>query len=124
VLTLQQDGISTRAADATSLLAGSAWAPGQGNYYGVRLRGTITAPITGDYTFFISGDDSAELYLSADRSRFNKQRIAWLYQWSNAQQWDKFFTQRSEIIHLTTGETYYIEAQMFPALPPTTNTTT
>jgi hypothetical protein len=44
--------------------------------YGGRLRGWVTAPQTGDYTFFIAGDDSAELWLSSDNSRFNRQLIA------------------------------------------------
>ena len=32
--------------------------------YGTRMRGYITAPVTGDYTFWIASDDNSELWLS------------------------------------------------------------
>lgn len=112
VLELQQEGIAKRAPDNTSLLAGAEWAPGQGDYYGVRMRGAVTAPVTGAYTFFIAGDDNTELYLSTDASRFNKKRIAWQHFWTGPKQWDKYATQRSETVYLTAGQKYYIEAQM------------
>ena len=112
VLELQQAGIAKRASDNTSLLAGAEWTPGQGDYYGVRMRGTVTAPVTGAYTFFIAGDDNTELYLSTDASRFNKKRIAWQHFWTGPKQWDKYATQRSETIQLIAGQKYYIEAQM------------
>ena len=32
--------------------------------YGTRLRGYITAPVTGSYTFWIASDDKSELWLS------------------------------------------------------------
>ena len=112
VLELQKEGITKRAPDSTSLLAGAEWTPGQGDYYGVRMRGTVTVPETGDYTFFIAGDDNTELYLSTDASRFNKKRIAWQHSWTGPKQWDKYATQRSESIHLVAGQKYYIEAQM------------
>ena len=35
--------------------------------YGTRLRGYITAPVTGDYTFWIASDDNSELWLSSQR---------------------------------------------------------
>lgn len=47
ILTLQKEGVSIRPADTTTLLAGAEWAPNQGDNYGLRLRGTVTAPVTG-----------------------------------------------------------------------------
>ena len=32
--------------------------------YGTRMRWYITAPATGNYTFWIAGDDNSELWLS------------------------------------------------------------
>jgi len=112
VLALQREGISLRAPDSTTLLPGAEWTANQGDYYGIRLRGTLTAPLTGTYTFFVAGDDNTELYLSEDGIRFNKERIAWAHNWTSPQQWDKYPTQRSKAIALTTGQNIYIEAQM------------
>ena len=112
VIELQKEGVAKRIADATTLLAGAEWAPSQGDHYGLRLRGAVTPPETGDYTFFIAGDDNAELYLSTDSSRFHKKRIAWNHTWTGVKQWDKLPTQRSVSINLVAGQKYYIEAQM------------
>ena len=35
--------------------------------YGTRLRGYITAPVSGSYTFWIASDDNSELWLSSQR---------------------------------------------------------
>ena len=50
--------------------------PPLGGTYGGRLRGTIAAPATGIYTFWIAGDNASELWLSSTESRFDKHRIA------------------------------------------------
>src|SRR6186713_3503445 len=39
---------------------------GRGDDYGQRLRGWIIAPATGNYTFWISSDETSNLYLSID----------------------------------------------------------
>ena len=95
-----------------------------GDNYATRYRGTITAPTTGDYTFWISGDDEAELWLS-DASlvkdatplinKFGKQKIAWVQDqrfgldYTSDEDFDRFATQRSRTITLTAGQNYYIE---------------
>ncbi|MBK1883781.1 hypothetical protein JIN85_15290 [Luteolibacter pohnpeiensis] len=78
--------------------------------FGSRLRGLITAPTTGDYTFYISGDDNCELWLSGNESQFSKVKIAGMYGSSNVEQWDKYVSQESLTVSLTAGESYYIEA--------------
>ena len=40
--------------------------------YGTRLRGYITAPVTGNYIFWIASDDKSELWLSTDDSPVNR----------------------------------------------------
>ena len=80
------------------------------NEYGTRLRGLICAPETGNYTFWIAGDESCELWLSIDDNPNNKVRIAYADEWTNFREWDKFTTQQSAPIALIEGETYYIEA--------------
>lgn len=36
---------------------------GTGDHYGLRIRGTITAPVSGEYRFWVSGDDNLQLSL-------------------------------------------------------------
>ncbi len=79
------------------------------NDYQRRLAGLITAPQTGNYTFWLSGDDDSELYLSTTSYAANKSRIAYFTGWTNEKEWTKFSTQKSSQIALTQGEKYYIE---------------
>jgi hypothetical protein len=77
--------------------------------YGARVRGYICAPESGLYTFNISGDDQAALWLSTDENPANKVRIAYTESWTNPRQWNKFTTQKSDTIRLVKGARYYIE---------------
>ena len=78
--------------------------------YGTRMRGYITAPVTGSYTFWIASDDNSELWLSVNDNPANKVRIASVPDWTDSRQWDKFSTQKSAAIPLTAGQRYYVEA--------------
>ena len=78
--------------------------------YGTRMRGYITAPATGNYTFWIAGDDNSELWLSPNDNSANKMRIGLVPGWTNSRQWDKYSTQKSAAINLTQGQRYYVEA--------------
>jgi hypothetical protein len=78
--------------------------------YGTRMRGYITAPVTGSYTFWIASDDNGELWLSLNDNPGNKVRIGWVSEWTGARQWDKFSSQKSPAITLTAGQRYYVEA--------------
>jgi hypothetical protein len=49
-----------------------------GDNYGRRLRGYLTAPQTGSYTFWVAGDDNCELWLSNSSNSAGKSLIAWL----------------------------------------------
>ncbi len=80
------------------------------NTFGGRMRGTVTAPVTGDYTFWIAGDDGTELWLSDTGDRFSKKKIAWNKSYTIYQQWNKSSTQRSASVRLQAGHHYYIEA--------------
>ena len=78
--------------------------------YGSRFRGFITAPQTGNYTFWISGDDNCELYLSTNENIINKVKIAFVSSWTSKREWNKFPEQKSCLISLKAGSKYYIEA--------------
>jgi len=86
-------------------------APAQQGYnYGQRIRGYVTAPVSGQYTFWIAGDDAAELYLSTSEDPADKQRIAHLSGWTYSRQWGKHGSQQSAKVTLEAGKRYYIEA--------------
>lgn len=83
-----------------------------GDNYGVRVRGYVCVPTSGDYVFWIATDDTGELWLSTDESSTNKARIAYVDGWTTPRQWDKYTSQQSAPIALVAGQRYYIEALM------------
>ncbi len=92
--------------------------------YGQRVRGYIQAPVTGEYVFFISGDDENQLWLSPDTDPANAVMVAHVPFWSNQGEWGKYLSQRSTnnsftfgggdpgVITLQAGQFYYVEALM------------
>ncbi len=78
--------------------------------YGTRIRGYLHPPSSGDYTFWISSDDSSQLWLSSNDEPGNAGQIAYVDGWTNSREWNKFASQKSASISLTAGQTYYIEA--------------
>lgn len=79
------------------------------SYYGQRIRGTITAPVTGKYTFRISGDARVQFWLSKDETPFAKVLVAKLDEATGFQQWDVVPSQASGQIDLVAGQKYYFE---------------
>lgn len=55
--------------------------------FGSRLSGYFIPPASGDYVFFISADDDADLFLSTDSSPANIQWIAQQEGWAGNRQW-------------------------------------
>ncbi len=82
----------------------------QADNFGERLRGLIYPPQTGEYTFYIAGDDTAELWLSSSSNALGKQRIATVPSSTLANEWTKFPEQRSSVYRLVAGQAYYVEA--------------
>ncbi|MBC7508221.1 MAG: hypothetical protein H7320_05645, partial [Ferruginibacter sp.] len=78
--------------------------------FGSKIVGYICAPLTGNYTFFISGDDMGELWLSSNALPANKEKIAFFNEWTGFRQYSKYNSQKSKSIFLTKGQKYYIEA--------------
>lgn len=88
---------------------------------GVRYRGTIVAPVTGDYRLWISAKGPGELWFSdgsvTDPSgggpltnRFGKQLLATSGSYYTAEDnFDYSPSQRSRIVSLVQGQEYYIE---------------
>jgi uncharacterized repeat protein (TIGR03806 family) len=78
--------------------------------YGTRVRGWVTPPATGTYTFWIAGDDNCELHLGTDDTVASKRLIASVPEWTAPREWTKFPQQASAGIALVAGQRYYIEA--------------
>lgn len=97
---------------STSLLSTLEATSNQGDNFGARITGYICAPATGSYTFWIASDDNGELWLSTDNQPVNKQKIAYHTGYTLSRQWNKYVTQKSAIINLVQGRSYYIEVLM------------
>lgn len=80
-----------------------------GNDYGARLRGYICAPLTGNYIFYIAGDDQAGLFLSTDDVPASKVLVAYNETPVGFHDWFRFPTQKSAPIKLVKGVRYYFE---------------
>lgn len=81
----------------------------QSRFYVDRIRGQITAPESGDYTFFLSSDDSGELWLSTDGEPAHARKIASVAEWTALDDFHRYPTQRSAPIHLAAGQICYVE---------------
>jgi regulation of enolase protein 1 (concanavalin A-like superfamily) len=85
--------------------------------YGQRLYGWLNPPQSGDYTFWIAGDDEQQLWLSTDANPANVVRIANVPGWTPARDFDNTgggagnaTAQKSAAIKLQTGQKYFIMA--------------
>ncbi|MBN1510110.1 MAG: hypothetical protein JW955_24905, partial [Sedimentisphaerales bacterium] len=75
--------------------------------YGGKLSAWLHVPLAGEYTFWVASDDNSELWLGADAD--SAELIASVDDWTDAQQWDKFPSQKSEPITLEAGR-YFLMA--------------
>ncbi len=80
-----------------------------GDAYGARVRGYIHPLVSGNYTFWVAGDDNVDLLLSTDDTASNTSRIAYVEGWTNSREWGKYSSQQSTTIALVAGQKYYIE---------------
>ncbi len=81
-----------------------------GDNYGERIRGYLTAPVTGNYYFWLAGSDSAELWISDDSEPANKIRRGYVASGGTAsRQWTNQVNQKSAWLALTAGQKYYVE---------------
>jgi hypothetical protein len=83
-----------------------------GDEYGQEMHALVKAPLTGQYTFWISSDDNSRLLLSSDRSPDNLQPIAEVPDWTWPREWEKFPQQKSVFIPLVKDSLYYLSALM------------
>lgn len=106
-------------ASSTGQLATLEGPANYGDNYGERWRGYLTAPLTGNYRFWIAGSDSAELWISNDGEHVNKVRRCWVVPTNNPaappalgtgpQGWTNQPNQKSALLALEAGQRYYLE---------------
>ena len=80
--------------------------------YGVRLRGYIVPLQSGVYRFHMTSDDQGELWLSSSDDPVRAERIAYVNDWAQYDEWTKYLEQTSAEIELQAGQRYYVEALM------------
>lgn len=103
--------------------------PGGQNDFARRLSGFFVPPTTGDYVFFVNGDDDTDLFISTDATPGNKRLVAQEQFWSGPLSWNtagnngSIAQKRSDQwspdggatvpyalgIHLNAGQRYYTE---------------
>jgi PA14 domain len=84
-----------------------------GTDYGGRLTALMTAPASGDYTFYVSSDDASKLFLSTDENPVNVMTatpIAAVSSWTNQREWTKEAGQKSTPVTLVAGKKYHVTA--------------
>ena len=96
--------------DFEDLLPGAETPKDWAHYYGTRLAGYLDVPIAGTYTFWISANERAELWLGASADANSAEKIAFVNSAVSPGQWTRRDGQESVPITLATGR-YYIEAR-------------
>lgn len=81
----------------------------RGDNVGVRLRGYMVPPKTGNYYFWIEASNAAELWISNDSLYANKVRRAYVTATTAKKTWNTVASQQSPWISLVAGQKYYIE---------------
>ncbi|MEB3200734.1 MAG: Calx-beta domain-containing protein [Synechococcaceae cyanobacterium] len=96
---------------ATGLLTSSASASGVGDDYSRRITGLLEPTTSGDYTFWVAGDDHVRLYLGSDENESSRSLIALVDGWTGVQEWTKYPGQQSAVLSLQAGRRYWFEVQ-------------
>lgn len=97
----------TQAPSSTSLLTSLEPPANVGDDYGVRIRGFLTAPESGDYRFYLRADEAAALYLSNDEEPLNSWKRAELTAPVASVDWSA--AAATALLRLEAGERYYLE---------------
>ncbi|XP_031556093.1 uncharacterized protein LOC116292886 [Actinia tenebrosa] len=85
-----------------------------GENFGTRIRAYFVPKESGAHVFFISSDNSGQLFLSNDEFPSHKSLIATVREerFTKPRQYDKYIEQRSWPVQLHKGHYYYIETLM------------
>ena len=84
--------------------------PGGGDY-GARLRGYITAPVTGAYQFWLAAADAAELWIADDDEPINLLQRTLTTGPTTYRGWADATAGKSPLLWLKAGSRYYVEVR-------------
>ncbi len=84
------------------------WTTSRANNYGTLIRGYIQPPTTGEYTFYVAGDDQTQLWLSDSRNSEGLTQIASTMSVPIGN-YTRYASQTSGIHYLEGGQKYYFE---------------
>lgn len=91
---------------------------GGANHSLSRLRGWLRPPTDGKYTFWLTADAEADLWLSPDATPASAKKIATVSEATRPGEWDRDGDQQSNPVSLKAGETYYLEARQRQSSAP------
>jgi hypothetical protein len=81
--------------------------------WGSWTPGYLEPPETGNYTFWLYGDDETQLWITTDPAdplnATKRQLIAQVPGWAGVREWTKFPEQRSAPVYLEQGKQYFLE---------------
>ena len=82
-----------------------------GNEYGDRLRGYIHPPVTGNYDFWLAGNEAVQFRLSTNEAPLNTQPLLTVGQATGYRGFDEYVAtiQRSQPVALVAGRKYFFE---------------
>lgn len=84
----------------------------QADNFGTLVYGLILPPTTGEYVFWIAGENQSELWLATDSGRPGERcKIAEVKDLTRPCEWDREPGQKSAPVRLEAGKRYYIEAR-------------
>ena len=98
-------------ADDCLLVSSTEYAPENmdaAEWYGIRMRGTLKAPVDGSYTFQLTADDCAQVWFSDDESPFNRRLLLDLEGWTPFEDLEDEDSPTATV-ELTADESYYFE---------------
>lgn len=77
--------------------------------YGAMVQGFIVPPTTGDYRFFVSGDDETQFWLSTTDAPADAVLTAMVPRWSYLENYSQYSSQTSAYKTLEAGKRYYFQ---------------
>jgi hypothetical protein len=102
--------VPTTAPTTTTILTSFVAPQNVADNYIQRIRGFLRPSVSGNYTFYVTGDDNSDLYLSTSTNPATKTRIAFIQGYTINDDLYKYPSQKSAVVALVAGQTYYIEA--------------
>lgn len=80
-----------------------------GEYMGARIRGYLSVPQNTNVTFNLTANDKARFYLSTNENPSQKQLLAYVDDYTETEEHEKYPTQSTNVVQLTAGNFYYFE---------------